>query len=413
MKTARNLFEPMCGFDNLMAAYRSARKGKRASPEVAAFELRCEDHVLAIQRDLVEGRYRFGEYRHFQVREPKERLVAAAPFRDRIVHHAIVGALEPVFDPGFIDQSYACRRGKGTHRAVLRCQRLTRRYPVCLKADVWKFFHTIDHSILVRLINNRVRDEQMLALVDALLATHTSGPEYHRLFAGDDLFSSLRPRGIPIGNLTSQFFANLYLSGIDHFVKRELGAGGYVRYMDDFLLFSDDVDTLRSWRVELARYLASRRLTLHSKKRQIVHVDDGVPFLGFRVQPCRRPLLRSGVRRFVRRTRAQVGRWRAGELEAASLQTSVRGWLAHAAFADGRGLLDSILPDLLGVDGGGRTGFSQSRAAGRLLEQQHHEPAVRGAQQQQPDEPQQQHRFPLREDVARQSPGCRGGSGRA
>jgi RNA-directed DNA polymerase len=402
----------LCSFENLDAAYHTARRGKRARAEVAGFELRYEEALLAMRRDLLAGTYCFGPYREFTVLEPKERLVAAAPFGDRVVHHALVNVLEPIWEPHFIHDTYACRREKGTHRAVLRCQEWTRRHSHALKADIWKFYPTVDHEVLLGLISRRVRDPRVLALVRDVLATWTSGPEYYRVFAGDDLFSLLRPRGIPIGNLTSQFFANVHLAALDDFVKRNLGVRAYVRYMDDLLLFADDPATLRDWQRELERALEPLRLALHPLKCQVIRTRDGVPFLGFRVLPGRRLLLRAGVRRFVRRTRRQMRQVEGGECTPAALGASVRGWVAHATHTESRRLRASVFRRLR-WRGGGWVEPVVPGAAGRLVEQQHEQPAVRLSQQQQPEQSQQQQRVPLCEDVSCRNPGRRGDPERA
>jgi hypothetical protein len=349
VKTFRRLFDELASFENLHAAYRAARRGKRGRADVASFELRWEEELLDIRRELLEGAYRFGPYREFMVTDPKERQVAAAPFRDRVVHHALVRILEPIYERCFICDTYACRRGRGTHRAVLKCQSLARKWRFALKADVWKFYPTVDHEVLLATLGRRVGDARVLGLARQVLATWRSGQEYYRPFPGDDLFSILRPCGIPIGNLTSQFFANVYLAKLDEFVKRVLGVKPYLRYMDDLVLFAEDPETLRAWRAALSRALVPLRLVLHPTKCHIVPTARGVPFLGYRILPARRLLLRSGVRRFVRRTRRQIREVEAGRMERAALGRSVHGWIPHAAFADSLGLRRSIFPRLFGA----------------------------------------------------------------
>ncbi len=413
MKSCGGLFDRMVSFENLHAAYRAARRGKRAAADVARFELDQESRLLAIRRDLLAGCYRFGEYREFLVHEPKERLVAAAPFRDRVVHHALVGVLEPFYERRFIHDSYACRSERGTHRAVLRCQEFARGYRHVLKADVWKFYPSVDHDVLLGLLRRRVRDARVLALLADILRTWTSDRSYHRDFPGDDLFAVLRPRGIPIGNLTSQFMANLYLAELDEFVKRTLRAKAYVRYMDDLLLFGDNRSELRVWQQRLSGALEPLRLTLHPTKCHVHRTADGVPFLGFRVLPGRRLLLRRGVRRFVRRTRYQFAEVLRGERTSAALGRSLRAWVAHASFAESARLRRSIWPRLFRRGRGGRADSAVPCASRGCVEQRHEQPAVRRAQQQRPDESQQQHRVPLCEDDFRRSPARRGGPERA
>ncbi len=230
------MYEKICSWDNLLRAYRRAAKGKRGQPNVAAFEYRLEDNLLEVQAELHAQIYQPGEYHSFYIHEPKRRLISAAPFRDRVVHHALCNLIEPVFERGFSASSYANRRGKGTHRALNLAQTLARRYPFVLQCDVRQFFPSIDHAVLRAALARKITDERVLWLCGRILDSGRGvlAEEYTQVFfAGDDLLASLRPRGLPIGNLTSQFWANVYLNSFDHFVQRELGCGAYVRYVDD------------------------------------------------------------------------------------------------------------------------------------------------------------------------------------
>jgi hypothetical protein len=227
-------FENICAFSNLYRAWRKAAKGKRSAMAVARFEYGLADHLLDLKMDIADGTYRPGEYTHFFIHEPKRRRISAAPFRDRVVHHALCNVIEPVFESRFIADSYANRMGKGTHRAIDRCQQLARRYAYVLRLDIVKHFPAIDHQILVGLLAHVIEDERTLSLVETILASSAGvlDQEYQPvLFDGDDLLAMCRPRGLPIGNLTSQFWSNCYLHPLDLFVKRELGCKGYLRYL--------------------------------------------------------------------------------------------------------------------------------------------------------------------------------------
>jgi RNA-directed DNA polymerase len=210
VKTYRNLYPQVYDFENLYLAYRKARRGKRSKPGAAAFERIQEDELLALQDELKNQTYQPGKYHSFYIHDPKTRLISAAPFRDRVVHHALVNILEPIWEPKFIYDCYANRVGKGTHRAVDRCQYFARRYRYCLQCDVKQFFPSVDHTILRSVLAHPLRDEQVLWLCDRILASGVgvlSEAYDMAYFHGDDLFSPLRPRGLPIGNLTSQFWA--------------------------------------------------------------------------------------------------------------------------------------------------------------------------------------------------------------
>ena len=230
MKTYKNLYPQICDFINLYRAYRAAARGKRGRPDVAAFEFDLESNLLRLQEELLHHTYRPGPYRHFTIFSPKRRKVSAAPFRDRVVHHALVCVIEPIFERRFIHDSYACRVGKGTHAALDRCQTFARWRPYVLQCDVKQFFPAVDHVILRRILARPIADEDVLWLIDRILDSGAGvlANEYDMVyFPGDDLLAALRPRGLPIGNLTSQFWANCLLNELDQFVKRELRCPHY------------------------------------------------------------------------------------------------------------------------------------------------------------------------------------------
>jgi len=251
------MYTQLASWDNLLLAYRQAARGKRGQPNVAAFEHRLEDNLFALREELLSHRYRPGPYTSFTIQEPKRRLISAAPFRDRVVHHALCNLIEPIFERSFIADSYANRIGKGTHRALARCQQFARRYRYVLQCDVRQFFPSIDHAILRAALARKITCDDTLWLVDGILNSGAGvlSEVYDMVyFPGDDLLAATRPRGLPIGNLTSQFWANVYLNAFDHFVKRRLRCAAYLRYVDDFMLFADDKTILWAWRADLTRH---------------------------------------------------------------------------------------------------------------------------------------------------------------
>ncbi|MBI3962450.1 MAG: group II intron reverse transcriptase domain-containing protein [Deinococcus sp.] len=333
-------------FATLLRAFRKARRGKRQHPEVADFTWRLEEHLLTLQDELRSGTYTPGLYQHFWVSEPKRRKISAAPFRDRVVHHALVGVLEPLFEPRFIADSYACRRGKGTHRAVARCLGWVRGYPYVLRGDVRKFFPSVDHEILLRRLARVISDQAVLALCARILASGAGvlEDEYpQQWFPGDNLFAVLRPRGLPIGNLTSQFWGNVYLDMLDHFVKRELRCRAYLRYGDDFALFAQDRATLHHWREAVVAHLASLRLTAHERQLIVRPTRCGVPFLGFWLFPRRIRLRREAVQRAARRLRWLRRAYQNGVVGPAQVSASIQAWVAHCAYARSLGLRRALL----------------------------------------------------------------------
>ena len=212
-----DLFSGIASFAALEAAAQRAARGKWRKPGVAAFLARLEREVLRLERELLSGVWRPGRYVEIAVRDPKPRTVSAAPFRDRVVHHALCAAIEPLFERGFVFDSYANRRGKGTHRAVGRYERFRSRFAAVLRCDIFRYFPAIDHEILKADLRRRIRCQRTLRLVDAIIDGSNPQEPVDRYYPGDDLFTPFeRRRGLPIGNLTSQPFANVYLDRLDH-----------------------------------------------------------------------------------------------------------------------------------------------------------------------------------------------------
>lgn len=339
------MFTQLASWPNLLLAYRKAAKGKRGQPNVAVFEHRLEDNLLQLQRELHAHTYRPGPYVNFYIHDPKRRLISAAPFRDRVIHHALCNLIEPVFERSFISDSYANRVGKGTHRALDRCQQFARRYRFVLQCDLRQFFPSIDHAILRDVLACKINDPDVMWLVDLILGGGKDVLKYEyemTYFPGDDLFAALRPRGLPIGNLTSQFWANVYLNPFDHFVKRELRCRGYLRFVDDILFFADDKPTLWQWKRAVEKRLAQLRLTLHPHLHPRP-VGNGIHFLGFVIFPDKRRLKRSRGIAFQRRWRRAVTAYRVGQLRFDRLTASARGWANHARYANTVGLRKSVL----------------------------------------------------------------------
>lgn len=349
-RRCRHLFEAICSFANLLVAYKLARKAGRSKPGPVTLDYDLENELWTLHAELVSGRYRPGPYRSFYVHEPKRRLISAAPFRDRVVHHAIVRVLEPLFESRFIADSYACRKGKGTHAAVFRAHGWVRRYRYCLRADVVRFFPSVDHGVLTRTVSRVLGCRRTLRLLSVILSggAHVLREQFPgTLFPGDDLTALVRPRGLPIGNLTSQFLANVHLDPLDHFVKETLRARGYVRYADDFRLFADCKQELHAHRRSMERFLGELRLVLHDRKTQVQPCRSGVPFLGFVLLPNgRRKLQRGCVRRFRKRLRRLSRDLEAGRTTQEDVSTSVRSWLAHAAHANARRISQQVLSEV-------------------------------------------------------------------
>ncbi len=355
MKRLGGIWSQLVSFENLLRAYRKARLGKRGSIAVAEFGLNLERELLMLQRELQDGTYRPGGYRLFTIYERKPRIIAAAPFRDRVVHHAVMNCIEPPLDRTFIGDSYACRRGKGVHAAVDRYQAWAQTYRYSLKMDVRQYFPSIDHDLLKGKLRRRIKDPCTLELLDRIIEGSPRGNREPCYFSGDDLFTPLERRaGIPIGNLTSQFFANLYLDDLDHYIKQLLSVRPYLRYVDDMVVLGNDKGHLADIRAAVRDWLEADRLRLHPNKAHITRVADGLNLLGYFVYPQRRRLRNDNGHRFARKLRGMAQAYRAGRLEWQKVVPSIQSWIGHAKHADTEGLRRTIFSQAVFSRGAGQ-----------------------------------------------------------
>jgi len=368
MKTFKQLYHQIYDFANLLQAFRNARKGKKNKRNVAAFEWQLEDNVLQLQQELQNKTYQPGAYRTFKIYDPKERMISAAPFRDRVVHHALCQVVMPIFERSFIHDSYANRKGKGTHVAIRRCQGFLRKNQYVLKADIQKYFPSIDHALLKAAIHRKIACKDTLWLIDSIIDNSNAQEERNIYFPGDDMFTPYeRRRGLPLGNLTSQYFANIYLNGFDHFIKDELGCKYYIRYVDDFVIFHTDKNVLWQIKTKVERYLQQLRLKLHPDKCYVAPVEEGVTFLGQRIFATHRLLRKENVRRFRKRQRMNFKKYRKNERTVIQMESGWNAWLGHAAQADTYRLRNRLFNEIA------RQGLNVAktdRFAWRLLEQQ-------------------------------------------
>ena len=286
MKRHGHLFPHVTDPENLWSAWLDFRRGKRDRPSVRAFEVDADREVLRLRRELESGSWWPGEFRLFVVHEPKRRLIAAAPVRDRVVHHAVYRVLAPRLDPGLVDHTYACLEGRGSHRALLAFQRAQRRHRYLLHLDIRRYFLSVDRRILLELMARRIKDRRLLDLLERI-AEGGRGlyqEPAHRALLGLEPGFPPPGCGLPIGNLTSQWWGNHYLSGLDHFVKRELRIPHAQRYMDDISLFADSRAELEEARAAIAEWLwRERRLRLKKPGAAVRSARRRVLYLGHRV----------------------------------------------------------------------------------------------------------------------------------
>lgn len=329
MKVHEHIFGRIVAPENLFAAWEVFRCGKATRPDVAAFERRLEEHVFSLHRDLVRGAYRHGPYEAFAVRDPKPRHIHKASVRDRLLHHALVRVLEPVFDPTFIAHSYSCRKGKGTHRAVAAVHRMLRgesrngtRPCHALQCDVARFFASVDQGILLGLLGSTVRDAAAMALLAQVVGSFPPAPRAPGM-------------GMPLGNLTSQLFANVYLHELDMFVKHTLRVRRYARYTDDFVVVSRDAGRLLGLVGPIEEFLSRRlRLRLHPAKVRIRKFRQGIDFLGYVLLPHHRVVRTKTRRRMLGRLGALARECAAGRRDRASFERSLCSYLGVLSHAD-------------------------------------------------------------------------------
>lgn len=329
------IYRQIVSKDNLYRAAYMASRGRRFRDTTADFNFRLEEEICGLHRELITRSYRHGEYRLFNIYEPKERMIAAAPFKDRVVHHAVHDVIDPIIDKTFIYDSYACRKGKGTHTAIGRVQGFLRRNSYCFHGDIRKYFRSINHEILKNIIRQKIADQGLLWLLDEIIDSAKHIPLHER-------------RGLPIGNLTSQFFANLYLNELDYFIKFDLKAKFYLRYMDDFLVFDNNKKALLGIKEKIRDFLKNRLgLDMHEGKSQIYKTKDGIKFLGFRIFKNYRRLTSDNVRRFRKRLKKLIYLFENNKMDTKEICDSVRCWVAHSKYANTKGLRLNIWNNLV------------------------------------------------------------------
>ncbi len=311
MKRAGNLFEDIVQRDNLRLAYYKAQRGKRARDDARQFAAALDANLTALRNAVLSESLVLGVSHQFTIYDPKKRTIIAPCFRERVLHHAIMNVCEPHFDRWLIDDTFACRRGKGRVAALLRARQFARRYPYFLKLDVRKYFESIDHDRLLTMLERRFKDRRLLRLFERIVRTGRPGV------------------GLPIGSLTSQHFANFYLGAFDRWAKQEQRMRGYVRYMDDMLLWANSLRLLKDVRTAAAEFLANV-LGLQLRHAYSNRMQHGVDWLGCRVYRTHAVLSRRARRRFCRKLRWYEKRFLSGELSEFELQQRTTALVAFA-----------------------------------------------------------------------------------
>lgn len=329
MKRVGYLFEKLVTFENLHRAVNRACSGKKYKRDVAEFYFGFENEIIRIQSELVNETYDPQPYRQFEIREPKVRSICCSDFDDRVVHHAICNVLEPIFESRLIFNTYACRNGKGTHRALRKCQDFVRRSSYFLKCDFRKYFDSIDHATLKAMLSRVIQDDRFLRLLFRIIDHQVPGTPMGR--------------GLPIGNLTSQHFANYYLSAFDRRMEEWPKTTGYVRYMDDFICFSQSKETLKGVLQDVRSYSKSHlHLNLKEEVTTLAPISEGVNFLGFRVYKNIIRIQRRNLNRLRKNVRLLERLYGDGRIPQATLVNSVRSMVGHVLCADSNNIREEI-----------------------------------------------------------------------
>lgn len=331
MKIYKNLFDQICSLENIFTAWEEFRRGKSKKPDVQRFEFTLEQNLFSLCEELKNKSYAHGAYSGFYIRDPKARHIHKAAVRDRVLHHAMFKILHPIFEKEFIAESFSCRVGKGTHRGVAAVETMIRRESknytrpcFVLKCDVRRFFDSVDHGVLLAILRKRIKDAETMWLLKRIIDSFSS----REVAFGEKI-------GLPIGNLTSQLFANVYMNEFDQFVKHKLRVKHYARYTDDFVAVSADKAYLE-WLVWLfAGFLHDRlKLSLHPNKVFIRKVNRGIDFLGYVLLPHCRVLRNKTKRRVFRKLRLRAHQFCASAIDYYSFNQSLRSYLGALSHAN-------------------------------------------------------------------------------
>jgi len=334
MKTYKNLYPKLCSYKNLDLAFRKASKGKNKMPYVIEFKKDLRKNLMALKRELELETYRPSRLTKFTIRDPKTRLIRKSVFKDRIVHHAIVNIIEPIYEPRFIVDNYANRLNKGTISALEKLDRFKRKVSkngrlvpyaltnnmikgYVLKADIRKFFDSIDQAKMIEILKRKIKDERVILLVNKILKNF------------DD-----KEKGMPLGNMTSQFFANVYLNDLDYFIKKRLKMKYYLRYVDDFVILHENRKVLEDCKDKIEKYLKNLKLEFHPDKSKIYSLYRGIDFLGFKTFYHHRRARKRNVKGFNKKLIALKIKYKEGLIDYDKFMASIEGWFAYVMWGN-------------------------------------------------------------------------------
>ncbi len=327
MRRYGNIYDKICDLENLSLAFYKVSKGRRYYGDILQYKDALEENLIALQNKLVNKTYAPSPYRTFMLYEPKKRVIYVSPIKDRVVHHAVMNVVEPIWNNLFIHDSYACRTDKGTHAGVvrtvdfLRRSRQEREKVYCLKCDITKFFPSINHHIMLKIIGKKIKCRNTLWLFERII------------FNNSDDRDDPESKDMPIGNLISQWGANLYLNELDQHIKHTLKVKYYIRYMDDFLVLHDDCRHLHWLKKEISLFLADRLKLGLNPKSDIYPVSRGIDFLGYRIWYNNILLRKSSLVRATKRFKKFSRAYKEGLINLSDVRCSLTSWLGHCKHA--------------------------------------------------------------------------------
>jgi len=327
MKRIKGIYPGICEYDNLCLAFCRAARGKRRRPDVMAFEGRFQDNIETLRQQLINETPAIGHYRYFTVYDPKLRSICAASFPERVLHHAVMNLCEPVFEKKSVFDSYACRKDKGSYKAIDRAQQFCKQFEWYLKIDIEKYFDSVDHQVMMTMLGRYFKDRQLLGLFRKILDTYETQPG----------------KGMPIGNLISQHFANVYLTAFDRFMKENRRIRGYVRYMDDTLIFGRSKAGLKTELKEMTDWLDTELKLKIKGSIQLNRTTKGIPFLGYRVFSSHLMLTAGSRNRMFKKFRRYERRWLEGGWDTHTLVRHVAPLMSFATKAKTTGLRNDMI----------------------------------------------------------------------
>ncbi len=346
MKSYKNLYPKLYSYGNLEKAFKKASKGKNSKPYVVEFKINLKENLLRLQKDLRDETYMPHKLKKFTVRDPKTRLIRKSIFRDRVVHHAIVNILEPIYDPIFISDSYANRTDKGTIAAIQRFDQFKKKVSkngqlikgaktnnmikgYVLKADIKKFFDSVYQNKLIEIFRHKIKDEKLIWLIVKILKNFDN-----------------KKVGMPLGNMTSQFFANIYLNDLDQFIKRKLRMKYYLRYVDDFIIMHSDKKVLEDCMTKIEKYLKTLRLEMHKDKSKIYPLYKGVEFLGFKIFYEYKRVRKRNVKHFKKKLNNLLKNYQSDVISKEKFIESINGWFAYIMWGNTYRLRKEIISEI-------------------------------------------------------------------